>query len=333
MVEIDLLLQEHINSIIQLIKSNWMRNDTWPSFNSAMEFMLPDPGSDYEQRWDPRSWFALPGLCCQAAGGDLDDTQEVSAAWLLLYTAAHVFDTVEDGDIDPQVSRLGGSGPAINVATGLLLSAAIILNSLHLEPDSLELEVDLANDYLNTILEMTGGQHYDLTLSQVSLEQWWQIADAKSGAFFSLACRSGAQLARCEKSKVKAYSDFGFHLGVMLQILDDLEDFQTYLESRESAIPGNLRKSLAIAYANSVLSEPEKERLWSLTLRDYPVLEGGDELIELLDGCGSGLYMVASLDKHYGMGIASLADANPIHPAGQQLEDLIQKIKLNVSIN
>jgi geranylgeranyl pyrophosphate synthase len=197
-VEVDLLLQEHINSIFQLIDSNWIRNDAWPNFNSAMRFMLPVPGSESGQRWDPRIWFALPGLCCLAAGGDLDETQEISAAWLLLYTAAHVFDTVEDGDIDPQVTKLGGSGPAINIATGLLLSAAIILNSLNREIDSLDLEVDLTDDYLNTILEMTGGQHYDLTLPHNSLEQWWQIAGAKSGAFFSLACRSGAQLAKCE---------------------------------------------------------------------------------------------------------------------------------------
>ena len=189
----------------------------------------------------------------------------------------------------------------------------------------------MAADFLDTTLVMTSGQHRDLTIPQITLEQWWQIAEAKSGVFFSLACRSGAQLAKCDKVKVNAYSDFGFHLGLMLQILDDLEDFQIFLESRDNATPGILRKSLAIAYADSVLAETEKNKLTQLIQSDSPQSELGDELIDLLDGCGAGLYMVAALERHYDLGIASLAEADPRSPAGKNLEDLIQSINLNLS--
>jgi geranylgeranyl pyrophosphate synthase len=271
----------------------------------------------------------LPGLCCQAAGGKLASTLEISAAWLLLYTAAHVFDTIEDGDLDPQVNKLGGGGPAINVANGLLLSAAIILNSLQKKNVSQELAGDMEADYLETILVMTSGQHLDLTNPQINLDQWWQIAGAKSGAFFSLACRSGAHLAKCDKVKVKAYSDFGFHLGLMLQILDDLEDFQTFLESRGNSNPGILQKTLAVAYADSVLAETEKNKLSQLILATSPQPEVEDEIIDLLDGCGAGLYMVAALERHYGLGNASLAEANPDPPAGERLDALIHSLKLN----
>ncbi|MCJ7535925.1 MAG: polyprenyl synthetase family protein [Anaerolineales bacterium] len=301
----------------------------WPNFNSAMRLVLPEPGLETDQRRDSSSLLTLPGLCCQAAGKGLEETNEISAAWLLLYTAAHTFDTVEDGDLDPQIRRLGGAGPAINVATGLLLSAAIILNSLRKEDASQGPAGNMAADYLDTILVMTSGQHCDLTLPQINLKQWWQIAEAKSGAFFSLACRSGAQLAKCDKAKVNSYSDFGFHLGLMLQILDDLEDFQIYLASRESLVPGILRKSLAVAYADSVLAETEKNNLSQLILDTSPQPEVGDEIIDILDGCGAGLYMLAELEKHFDLGMASLVEAQPAPPAGEKLEAIIRALKLD----
>ena len=294
-----------------------------------MRLVLPEPGPESDLRWDPGRWLVLPGLCCQAEGGELDETQEISAAWLLLYTAAHIVDTVEDGDPDPQVRSLGGDGPAINVANGLFLSAAIILNSLHKKDASQELAADITADYLDTIMVMTSGQHRDLTIPQLTLEQWWQIAEAKSGAFFALACRSGAHLAKGDRSKVKAYSDFGYHLGLMLQILDDFEDFQTFLKSRENVFPGILRRSLAVAYADNVLADSERNKLTQLILTTSPQPEAGDELIDLLDGCGAGLYMVAALEKHYDLGIASLVEAVPASPAGEMLEAKIHSLKLN----
>ena len=95
-----------------------------------MRLVLPEPDSKTDLHRDPGRWVILPGLCCQAAGGKIESTLEISAAWLLLYTAAHTVDTIEDGDQDPRIDLLGGTGAAINIANGLFLSATRLLNSL-----------------------------------------------------------------------------------------------------------------------------------------------------------------------------------------------------------
>jgi len=291
--------------------------------------MLPGPDNETDLHRDPSRWVILPGLCCQAAGGELESTLEVSAAWLLLYTAAHLVDTVEDGDQDSQVNLLGGAGAAINTANGLFLSAVLQLNSMQKTDIPKDLAAEITTDYLETILFMTSGQHRDLIIPRMDLNQWWQIAEAKTGAFFSLACRAGAQLGVSDPLKIKAYSDYGYHLGLMLQIIDDLEDLQVFMQTGEIATPKFLDRSLAIAYAGNVLPESANKELTQLRHITSPNEKIGDKLIDMLDECGAGLYMVAELEKHFDLGMASLFEARPAQPAGEDLEAIIQALKLS----
>jgi geranylgeranyl pyrophosphate synthase len=321
------LLQEHRNSIFQLIQDNWNKLGVWPELNSAMRLVLPEPGNEPDLRRDPGRWLVLPGLCCQATGGEIEATLEISAAWLLLYTAAHIVDTIEDGDQDPQVNLLGGTGAAINTANGLFLSAVLLLNSMQKKDIPKDLAAEITADYLETILIMTSGQHRDLIIPQMDLNQWWQVAEAKSGAFFSLACRAGAQLGAGDPLKVKAYSDYGFHLGLMLQIVDDLEDFQILLNSGEIASPRSMERSLAATYAHDVLPDETKDEFIQLTRSDSAQKEMGDKLIGMLDDCGAGLYMLAELEKHFDLGLASLVEAQPAPPTGEKLEAIIRALK------
>lgn len=293
-----------------------------------MRLVLPQETSAADQGKNPSRWLALPGLCCQAAGGDLDTTKEITAAWALLYTAAHLMDSVEDGDLGDEVRALGGSGVAINVANGLFLSAALALNSLHEKDQTKTLATQINADFFDTILVMTSGQHRDLVNPRITLEQWWQIAEAKSGSFFSLACRSGAQLAVDDPVKIKGYSDYGFHLGIMLQILDDFEDLQTFVESDEFITPNILQRSLAAAYAGDVLQESDKQKLDQWLGSASQNSNRGIELIKMLDSCGAGFYMVAELEKHFLMGMAALNMAKPLSIAGEQLANFIQELKL-----
>lgn len=294
-----------------------------------MRLVLPEPGEKPGSRRDPGRWVILPGLCCQAAGGAPESTLEITAAWTLLYSAAHVVDTIEDGDQDPQIGKLGGAGPAINTANGLFLSAVLQLESLHEKDIPNGLAASITTDFLKTILVMTSGQHRDLLNSQLDLNQWWQIAEAKSGEFFSLACRAGAQLGTSDIAKVNAFSEYGFHLGLMLQIIDDLEDYQLLLNSREIAAPGSLDRSLAVTYAYEVLPTGTKKEL-SQFIRSASSGEGsGDGLFDILDGCGAGMYLVAEIEKHYDLGVASLDRGSPTSPTKEKLESIIRALKLN----
>jgi len=292
-----------------------------------MRVVLPEERDEAEHASDPSRWVILPGLCCQAAGGKLAYTEEISAAWLLLFTAAHTVDTIEDGDQDSKIDLLGGAGAAINTANGLFLSAVQLLVSMRNGkiPDDL---VDvLLQDYLDTILVMTSGQHWDLTLDEVELNQWWQVAEAKSGAFFSLACRSGARLGNTDPQVIEHYSKYGYYLGLLLQILDDLEDFQKFTNSTHDSSTKHLEKSLAVAYADSVLSDAERSELQQILREEHADSESGMRMLDVLDRCGAGLYLLAEIDKYAGLALSELNAAQPEQMAGRKLVAIIEAMK------
>lgn len=313
-------------SITQFIINNWDSSSAWPDFINAMRLVLPKGNGGIAPSKESDRWALLPGLCCQASGGDLDLTEEVSAAWLLLYIAAHLFDSVEDRDQVDEIKDLGGPGSAINVANGLLLSVSLILNKLHDKDQTKSKAQQLSSDFYNTVLLMTSGQHRDINDHQLTLKQWWKVAEAKSGSFFSLACRCGAQLVSDDPVKITGYSDYGFHLGMMLQIRDDIEDLKIFLESE---IPVNLQRSLAVAYALEVLPETDKSQLKELTEITPHEPEMVNRIIEILNLSGAGLYMLAEMERHYESGMTSLKNADPYSPAGEKLAALIRELKLD----
>jgi geranylgeranyl pyrophosphate synthase len=294
-----------------------------------MRFLIPELDEQRESGIGPGRFASIPGLCCHAVGGQLDSTLEISAAWLLIYTAAHVVDMVEDGDYDPQISKLGGPGVIINAANGMFISAVQQLQSLQNRGIPAELVGQITADFLDTLLIMTGGQHLDISLSSISLDQWWQIAEAKSGAFFSLACRSGSRLGTGVPEKIAALNNYGYHLGLMLQILDDLEDYNFLLDSKIVPDQLSLKKSLAAAYANEVLPDTKKEHFDRL-VHSNPSDSGTiEDLVNILDECGAGMYMVVELKKHFDLGINALNSAEPASPSGEYLEGILNDLKLS----
>jgi geranylgeranyl pyrophosphate synthase len=323
------LTQDHINSLIQLIRENWSDSRAWPDFVKAMRLVFMQEQEAAGSSRDSDRWALLPGFCCQAAGGDPDSTKELSAAWLMLYSAAHIVDSVEDGDLSSEVSELGGPASAINVANGLFLSASLILNKLHERDYPTDLASKINADFYNTILVMTSGQHRDLLNRQMTLKQWWEIAEAKSSSFFSLACRCGARLGIEDAEKIKGYSDYGYHLGLMLQIHDDIEDLQSIYIPGEVKLPDNIHKSLAVVYALDVLPPTEKLQLeqWMRTTPREPGV--GNRVVELLDKSGAGLYLLAELQRHQDLGIAALQKANPSSPAGEKLAAFMHELNIN----
>lgn len=291
-----------------------------------MRLLLPD-GDQELGRND--LWALLPGLSCQVVGGELKSTIEISAAWLLLSLAGHLVDSVEDGDEVEEIDALGGPGSAINVANGYFLSAALMLNGLSIIDYANNQAHQINEDFYNTILIMTSGQHQDINLQQLSLKNWWQIAEAKTGSFFSLACRAGAQLGTDAPDKIAALSDFGLHLGLLLQIHDDMEDLQRLLTEENAGIPNGFERSLTLAYAGDVLPESQKSELMQLVAANSHESEQNNQTFDLLDQSGVGLYLLAEMESHYTSGINALQRADPLPPARDDLLEVIGGLKLD----
>lgn len=207
---------------------------------------------------DSPSRLLLPGLCCEAAGGNRRQARWVTTAWALLYLAAHLLDNAADDrlETEPLVSR----GVSINVANGLMMGASLALSGLEAAGVKAKTARIVRDDFYRAGLEVCAGQHDDLTTVEPTLEQCWQIAKAKSGAFFALACKAGAQLATDDVARIDFLRVFGHCLGVLIQIADDVKDLWA-AEGKCSDLSAGRRWTLPIAYAMSVTSGSERERL------------------------------------------------------------------------
>jgi geranylgeranyl pyrophosphate synthase len=259
-------------------------------------------------------FLALPGTCSQAVGGKPEQATDVAAAWALLYTAAHIFDSVEDGDPpDPWWESLG-NGPAINVATGLLTSAWIVLERMSGPAPAVRL---VREDFAFTVLRMSGGQHIDLRSRVLPLEKAWAAAEAKSGAFFALSCRSGARMGGAGESTAHFLADFGFNLGMMLQIGDDLSDLHPAL--KRPTIP-----ALPVAY--SIETSPPERRAALERQASESLPATSTELRRFMAGNGTALYLYAKLAQHRARAAEALQLAHSHPPASTQLASLLTAV-------
>lgn len=256
---------------------------------------------------------SVAGWCCEAAGGAASQAERVTAAWLLLYVSAHLFDSVQDGD--PPDERWAGldSSAATNLACGLLASAWAVVAELEGERSSL-----IRQDFAHTVLRMSSGQHSDLTKGQLSLDQAWAVAEAKSGAFFALACRSGARIAGASEQVAQHYGEYGLNLGLMIQVADDVDDLQAGNEFA-SAPP------LPMAYSLATAAPQAHHSLVSLWQQSSHRTQSG-QIQQLLAHNGASLYLAAKLAQFRQRGLRSLQAAAAAPPARGKLAGLLSSL-------
>jgi len=320
------LQEKSVLRITQKIESIWARSDVGPDFKMALNLALPVINSTSNQYQNLDRWMFLPNLCCQAAGGQSHWADDTTAAWLLFYVGAHIMDCVEDQDPPDDWWKSFGPGLAINIASGFYFSASMALQDLYKHKRSKNVANDVIDDFNQSFLLMCEGQHKDLLQKEPTLDQYWEIAGAKSGTFFSLACRSGARIATDDTIRIEAFSKFGYHLGVLIQILDDLEDLDPedlfdLFDNRD-----RLFSTLPFVYALEVSTTEEREKLLVSMNSEEIDNEMFSEIIRLIDKSGSVIYILAEIEKHRSKAIESLLRADPISPAKELLTARLEEL-------
>jgi geranylgeranyl pyrophosphate synthase len=259
-------------------------------------------------------WVQLPGLCCQAAGGEAEWADNVTLAWLLYYAAADLMDSVQDMDEPDEWWREPGPGAALAAASGLYFSGSLALDQLHQDINTAHAAADIIKDFFHAFLIMTSGQHLDLTVGVSTLEGYWRLAESKSGEFFRLACRAGARLTSSDPAVLHAYGDYGLHLGLLIQVMDDLDDIRQLHNVLPAGLKANIKRSLPFICALEMNSPSTQERLAiCLDSADQSQL-AVDELVALLDECNAAFYVTAEMEHQRQSALAALERANPLPP-------------------
>lgn len=220
-------------------------------------------------------------LVCQAAGGVASDAVAVAAAWHLLYCAAHLLDDVADAEcfwLPPS--------QAINASVTLIFLAQLSLTTLkdsQVDPDRI---VALVSAFNTKTTRMALGQASDLAwdAQSATLNDYWSIAQAKTGEFYALACQAGALVGTDEQAEIDRYTTFGYHLGVLVQVADDLQALWRPRGRGDLLTAG---RTLPVVYGLSVASPEGKEHLHHLLASAPDSAEAQHELLVELARLGA----------------------------------------------
>ena len=262
---------------------------------AALQHLLDADQARKREAW-PFAFLPLFTACL--VGGAPEVAVPAAAAWNLLHLAAKLFDDLEDG-CPPTGSGQTPKGlnpaSAINAATALLFLAPLALyaprqgigpaqgqsfdrpvTSVPLSASLSDVEElrapHLACELHRTALRMCIGQHRDLTEMSnpgfttfaslsASLDDYWQVAGAKSGSFFAWAARAGAVLGGGTEAQVAACAGYGYNMGVLLQLADDWADLGAGQEAGDLALG---KRTLPVLYALSVAPPEQQKRLAAL---------------------------------------------------------------------
>jgi len=242
----------------------------------------------------------------------------VAAAFELARLAARVLDDVEDLDREDALWRQVGVPQATNAGTALLACAHLALSELTTVSVEAERISELQREFAQVALTMTVAQHLDLTAWEAlettanPLDRWWEIAAGKSGAFFALGCRAGARLA-ASHAAAQPYSDFGYHLGLLLQVLNDSRGLLGQGGVRDLG----RRLSLPVAYTLTVCPEARPSLLRALEAG----AEG--EAVAIMGCAGAVHYLLAVAETQRAEAVATLDRAQGDPVAHQDLLDLL----------
>lgn len=176
-----------------------------------------------------------PALCVAAAeacGGQADDALPLASAVECIHTYSLIHDDLPAMDNDdfrrgkPTNHKVFGEGIAVLAGDGLLTQAFEIAAQARGWPryphQTLVLEIARAAGSLQLI----AGQVADLEAEgrKITAPELKYIHERKTSALLCCSVRLGGMSANCTPAQLRALTDFGYHVGLAFQIIDDILD-------------------------------------------------------------------------------------------------------------
>ncbi len=203
---------------------------------------------------------------CELFGGDLN--KALKPALAIEYF--HNFTLIHDDIMDeaplrrnvPTIHTLHGVNTAILSGDGLMLKAYRFFEDL--EPDLFKACVRV---FTHTGLLLCEGQQYDInfeTQENVTYNDYIRMITDKTGVLSACSFEIGALIARADFADAKAIFNFGKHIGIAFQIMDDYLDVFGDAEQFGKKHAGDIyenKKTILYLLAREHATEQEREEL------------------------------------------------------------------------
>ncbi|MFE1173040.1 polyprenyl synthetase family protein [Streptomyces sp. NPDC058773] len=218
---------------------------------------------------------ALVLAAAQALGAAAEEAVAPAAAVELVHNFSVVHDDLMDGDRVRRGRRTAWSlfGPTQAVLTGDALLAVAVDTLAHRFPRR---SAEAVQELSGALLALVAGQGADLafeTRADVGLEECLDMAAGKTASLLAASCALGALAAGAGAERVDALRQFGRHLGLAFQLVDDLLGVWGDTAVTGKPVGADLRsrkKSLPVVAALRS-GTPAGDRLAALYLRTDPL--------------------------------------------------------------
>lgn len=267
----------------------------------------------------------LLALLSAAALGDVDEKQIRFAAVVeFIHTATLLHDDVVD------VSELRRGRPTANSAFG---NAPSVLVGDFLYTRAFQLMVSLGSDRLLSMMADTtntiaAGEVLQLIRAgdpSTTEEQYFDVINRKTATLFAAACEGAGMLHGSDDDTLKALREYGSHVGIAFQLVDDLLDYEGDPQETGKNVGDDLAEGKPTLPLIHVMREGTTEHAelvrGAIDGKDKSRLPG---ILQAVEQSGSLAYTRAAAQAHHDAALAAL-QALPLTPARDSLETLARR--------
>jgi len=223
-----------------------------------------------------------PALCLAAAaacGGQESDAMPLACAIECIHTYSLVHDDLPAMDNDDYRRgkltnhKVFGEGIAVLAGDALLTHAFEIAATCKSWPRYSHRQIVLELAHAAGSLQLIAGQVADLEGEgkRTSAAQLRYIHERKTSALLCCSVRLGGMSANCTPAQLKALSDFGYHVGLAFQVIDDILDV-TQTSEKLGKTAGKDTKAQKATYPSIVGLQKSRKIAGQLTGKAFAAL-------------------------------------------------------------
>jgi geranylgeranyl diphosphate synthase type II len=224
-----------------------------------------------------------PALCLAAAaacGGREADALPLACAVECIHTYSLIHDDLPAMDNDdfrrgkPTNHKVFGEGIAVLAGDALLTQAFEIAAQAKGWPRYPHRDLILEIAKASGSLQLVAGQVADLEGEgkKLSVDELRYIHERKTSALLCCSVRLGGMSANCTAAQLKALTDFGYHVGLAFQVIDDILDV-TQTSEQLGKTAGKDTRSQKATYPAIVGLEKSRKIAEQLTAKAFAALK------------------------------------------------------------
>jgi geranylgeranyl diphosphate synthase type I len=272
-------------------------------------------------------------LACEATGSSWEQALPAAAALELVHNFSLIHDDIED-DSPTRRGRatlwtVWGLAHGINAGDSMLVLARLALARLAdrgLEPGVM---VRAAGVLDATCLQLCHGQYMDIAGEgqlDVSEEWYMQMIGCKTAALIAASPQLGALIGASDHGH-EHYRQFGWHLGLAFQMVDDI--LGIWGKPEVTGKPGAsdiLARKMTLPVIFALQAGKDGQRLADM-YRQQPLTDQDlSAAIHILNNVGARAYVEAHAAKHAGHALAALHMAGASGSAAEKLRTLTETL-------